>query len=157
MAAPPAAPVCDLECLGKNIRIALDPHANTEAIGGAAGSIVLNATAWVRHLGHLFLYALNLLVFLLVGWVLGAAAYAVWWSLALRRGRTPGKSLVGVRIVRQNGAPADWMTVFVREGLKTVLHMMPLGVVFDFLVVVSDVDRPYSLADRFTRTMVVRG
>ena len=95
-------------------------------------------------------------MFLFAGLVLGAIAYIVWWSITLRRGQTPGKQLVGIRVVRQDGTAADWMTVFVREGLKTMLYLMPLGIVFDFFVTMSDVDRPYSLPDRFTGTMVVR-
>lgn len=156
VAAPPNAPVCDLECLDKNIRAALDPYASTEDIAAAASGIVLNATAWLRHLGNLFLYAFTLLLFLLAGLVLGALAYIAWWSTTLCRGQTPGKQLVGIRVVRQDGRPTDWMTMFVREGLKTMLYLMPLGIIFDFLVTMSDVDRPYSLADRFTGTTVVR-
>ena len=156
VAMPPAAPVCDLECLDKNIRAALDPYASAEDIASGAAGIVLNATAWLRHLGHLFLYGLTLLLFLLMGLVLGALAYFVWWSFTLRRGQTPGKRLVGIRVVRQDGTPADWMTMFVREGLKTMLYLMPFGIIFDFFVTMSDFDRPFSLADRFTGTMVVR-
>lgn len=156
VAAPPAAPVCDLECLDKNIRAALDPYASAEDIASATAGIVLNGTAWLRHVGNLFLYALTLLMFLLAGLVLGALAYFVWWCIALRRGQTPGKLLVGILIVRQDGSPADWMTVFVREALKTILYLMPLGIIFDFFVTMSDIDRPLSLADRFTGTMVVR-
>ena len=156
VAAPPAAPVCDLECLDKNIRAALDPYASAEDIANSTAGIVLNGTAWLRHVGNLFLYALTLVLFLFVGWILGALVYIALWCITLRRGRTPGKLLVGIRVVRQDGNPADWMTVFVREGLKTMLYLMPLGIVFDFFVTMSDFDRPLSLADRFTGTMVVR-
>lgn len=155
VAAPPVPPVCDLECLDKNIRVALDPYASADEVAGGVAGIVLNSTAWLRHLANLFLYTLTLLLFLLVGWVLGALAYIVWWCITLRRGQTPGKLLVGIRVVRQDGTPADWPTMFVREGLKTMLYLMPLGIVFDFFVTMSDADRPFSLADRFTGTMVV--
>jgi len=156
VAAPPVAPVCDLECLEKNIRAALDPYASAEDVASSAAGIVLNATAWLRHLGNLFLYALTLLLFLLMGLVLGAIAYIMWWSITLRRGQTPGKMLVGIWVVRQNGTPADWMTLFIREGLKTMLYLMPFGIVFDFFVTMSNANQPYSLADRFTGTMVLR-
>lgn len=156
VASPPAAPVCDLECLDRNIRAALDPYASTEDIASATAGIVLNSAAWFRHLGNLFLYGLTLLLLLLAGLVLGALAYILWWSITLRHGQTPGKLLVGIRVVRQDGTPADWSTMFVREGLKTMLYLMPLCIIFDFFVTMSDVDRPFSLADRFTGTMVVR-
>lgn len=156
MAVAPVPPVCDLECLDKNIRLALDPYADAEDVASGLAGIVLNSTAWFRHLGNLFLYAFTLMLFLLAGLVLGAIAYIAWWSITLRRGQTPGKLLVGIQVVRQDGTPADWMTVFVREGLKTMLYLMPLGIIFDLFVTMSDVDSPYSLADRFTGTTVVR-
>ena len=43
-----------------------------------------------------------------------------------------------------------------QHALKTMLYLMPFGIVFDFFVTMRDVDRPYSLPDRFTGTMVVR-
>ena len=84
VAAPPIAPVCDLECLDKNIRTALDPYASAEDVASGTAGIVLNATAWFRHLRNLFLYALTLLMFLCVGLALGALAYIAWWSITLR-------------------------------------------------------------------------
>lgn len=156
VAAPPTPPICDLECLDKNIRAALNPYASAEEIAGSGANVVLNSTAWLRHLVNLLLYALTLLLFLFAGLVLGAFVYIVWWCISLRRGQTPGKQLVGIRTVRQDGMPADWTTMFIREGLKTMLYLMPLGIIFDFFVMMSEVDRPYSLADRFTGTMVVR-
>ncbi|MCY4555288.1 MAG: RDD family protein [Chloroflexi bacterium] len=76
--------------------------------------------------------------------------------VTLRRGQTPGKMLVGIRVVRQDRTPADWMTLFVREGLKAMLYLMPMGIIFDFFITMSDPDRQCSLPDRFTGTMVVR-
>ena len=156
VSAPPAPPICDLECLDKNMRAAFNPYASAEETASSAANVVLNSTAWLRHLGNLALYTLTLLFFLFVGLVLGAFAYIVWWCVSLRHGQTPGKKLVGIRVVRQDGMPADWSTVFIREGLKTMLYLIPFGIIFDFFVAMSDVDRPYSLADRFTKTTVIR-
>ena len=156
VASPPAPPICDLECLDKNMRAALNPYASAEEIATGGSSLVLNSAAWLRHLVNLFLYALTLLLFLVAGLMAGAFVYIVWWCIALRRGQTPGKQLTGILTVRRDGTPADWATLFVREGLKTMLYLMPFGIVFDFFVTMSDIDRPYSLADRFTGTMVVR-
>lgn len=156
VADPPPPPICDLECLDKNIRAALNPYASAEDVATGGSSLVLNSAAWLRHLANLFLYALTLLLFLLAGLVAGAFIYITWWCISLRRGQTPGKQMVGIRAVKQDGTPADWTTLFVREGLKTMLYLVPLGIVFDFFVTMSDIDRPYSLADRFTGTMVVR-
>ena len=156
VAVPPAPPICDLECLDKNIRAALNPYANAEEIASGGSSLVLNSAAWLRHFANLFLYTLTLMLFLFVGLIAGAFTYIVWWCISLRRGQTPGKQLMGIRTVRQDGTPVDWATMFIREGLKTMLYLMPFGVIFDFFVTMSDVDRPFSLADRFTKTMVVR-
>ena len=156
VASPPASPICDLECLDKNIRAALNPYASAEEVAGSSASLVLNSAAWLRHLANLFLYTLNLLLFLFVGLVVGAFAYITWWCISLRQGQTPGKQLVGIRTVRRDGTPVDWTTLFLREGLKTMLYLMRFGIIFDFFVTMIDVDRPYSLADRFTGTMVVR-
>ena len=36
------------------------------------------------------------------------AGYVIWWLFALRRGQTPGKQVVGIRVIKDNGAPSDW-------------------------------------------------
>ena len=36
------------------------------------------------------------------------AGYVIWWLFALRRGQTPGKQVVGIRVVKDNGEPSDW-------------------------------------------------
>ena len=41
--------------------------------------------------------------------------YFVWWLFALRRGQTPGKQVVGIRVIRDDGSPSDWGYTFVRE------------------------------------------
>ena len=41
--------------------------------------------------------------------------YFVWWLFALRRGQTPGKRVVGIRVIRDDGSPSDWGYTFVRE------------------------------------------
>lgn len=41
--------------------------------------------------------------------------YVVWWLIALGRGQTPGKQLVGIRVIKANGEPSGWGYTFVRE------------------------------------------
>ena len=36
--------------------------------------------------------------------------YFVWWLLALRGGQTPGKQLVGIRVLRDDGSPSTGST-----------------------------------------------
>ena len=41
--------------------------------------------------------------------------YIIWWLIALRRGQTPGKQLLGIRAMHRNGEPAGWLITFVRS------------------------------------------
>jgi uncharacterized RDD family membrane protein YckC len=71
------------------------------------------------------LFYLPLLVIILtllggmIGVMLGSLAllvgYVIWWLFALRRGQTPGKRLVGIRVIKDNGEPSGWGYTFLRE------------------------------------------
>ena len=41
--------------------------------------------------------------------------YVIWWLIALGRGQTPGKQLVGIRVIKAGGEPSGWGYTFVRE------------------------------------------
>ena len=41
--------------------------------------------------------------------------YIVWWLFALKRGQTPGKQIVGIRVIKDDGTPSDWGYTFTRE------------------------------------------
>lgn len=41
--------------------------------------------------------------------------YIIWWLLALRRGQTPGKQIVGIRVIKDDGSPSGWGYTFLRE------------------------------------------
>ena len=43
--------------------------------------------------------------------------YIIWWLFALRRGQTPGKQLLKIRVIRTDGRASDWGWTFVREAL----------------------------------------
>ena len=55
----------------------------------------------------------------MIGVMLGSLAllvgYVIWWLFALRRGQTPGKRLVGIRVIKDNGEPSGWGYTFLRE------------------------------------------
>lgn len=53
-----------------------------------------------------------------------------WWYMVLfevlDRGRTPGKRLLGLRVVHDDGTPIDWSSSLIRNLLRFV-DMLPTG------------------------------
>ncbi|MBI6795538.1 RDD family protein [Pseudomonas syringae] len=53
-----------------------------------------------------------------------------WWYMVLfevlNQGRTPGKRLLGLRVVHDDGTPIDWSSSLIRNLLRFV-DMLPLG------------------------------
>ncbi len=51
----------------------------------------------------------------------GLLLFSLAWATAafwlFRRGQTPGKRLMGIRVVKRNGDPAGWWRMFARETL----------------------------------------
>ncbi len=80
-----------------------------------------------------------LLFFMLIGNIIGMetsiglillTAFGTYWGYfilfeVLRRGRTPGKKWMGLRVVRTSGAPVGWGAAFLRN-LVRFADMMPL-------------------------------
>ena len=88
--------------------------------------------------------------------------YAVWWLLALRGGQTPGKQLVGIRVIRDDGSPSDWAHTFLREFvikwlLGGFLSGMTGGIywIVDYLWPLFDGNRQ-ALHDKMVSTLVVQ-
>ena len=88
--------------------------------------------------------------------------YAVWWLFALRGGQTPGKQIVGIRAIRDDGTPSDWSYTFLREFvikflLGGFLSGMTGGIywVVDHLWPLFDGDRQ-ALHDKMMSTLVVQ-
>ena len=101
------------------------------------------------------------------GWGLTAAAafaflvYATWFLAALGRGQTPGKQIVGVRVIRANGEPSTWGRTFLREFVVEwivvgVLSAMTGGIfyVVNYVWPLWDKDRQ-ALHDKMVETLVV--
>lgn len=90
--------------------------------------------------------------------------YVVWWLIALRHGQTPGKQLMGIRVVRADGSPSGWGWTFLREfGVKGVVigalgnAVFGLGTIIwivNLLLAFSDKDRQ-ALHDKVMKTVVV--
>lgn len=88
-----------------------------------------------------------LVVMFLVFWAY-PILFEVFWS-----GRTPGKRALGVRVVADDGAPAGWMAVIVRNLLRTV-DMLPFGYALGLLSSLADANGR-RLGDHVARTLVV--
>ncbi len=106
------------------------------------------------------------IVWVLVAVSLGSlavfAAYVIWWLFSLRRGQTPGKQLVGIRVIKSNGQLSGWGYTFLRElvikGLVGgFLSGMTAGIywVVDHLWPLFDSDRQ-ALHDKMVDTLVVQ-
>ena len=91
-----------------------------------------------------------------------SAGYVVWWLFTLRHGQTPGKQLVGIRVIKNNGELSDWGYTFLRElvikGLVGgFLSGMSAGIywVVDHLWPLFDSDKR-ALHDKMVDTLVVQ-
>ena len=65
--------------------------------------------------------------------------YAVWWFIALKDGQTPGKKIVGIRVVSAStGETRGWGIMLVRELLTkfiffgVIFELTPIGTFLDF-------------------------
>ena len=98
-----------------------------------------------------------LLFFLTLG-----VGYLIWeLGFTLRNGQTPGKQLVGIRVIRADGTPSDWGWTFLRElVIKWLLFSILLSELFvwlvDYLWAFWDKDRQ-ALHDKIMKTYVVEG
>ena len=83
-------------------------------------------------------------------------AYTIWTLILFSNGQTVGKRLVGIQSVRENGESAGWGLIFVREILKSLLHIFVIGFIIDGIMLLSDKAERQSVADRIAGTIVVR-
>ncbi len=103
----------------------------------------------VRRLMGLLLDGLLFFLTLIIG-------YIIWWLIVLGRGQTPGKQLLGIRVVRRDGNPAGWGSTFVREIIKVIAHSTTIGFFADAILLLMDDDERRSLSDRAVNTVVIR-
>ena len=90
--------------------------------------------------------------------------YIVWWLFALRRGQTPGKQIVGIRVLRDDGSASDWGYTFLREFvikflLVGILSNLTMGAAWllDYLWPLWDRKmKMQTLHDKLLGTIVVR-
>ncbi len=70
-------------------------------------------------------------------------------------GQTVGKRLVGIQAVRQSGESVGWGLMFVREVIKSLLHLFLIGFIIDAIMLLSDKVEWQSVSDRIAGTVVV--
>lgn len=61
---------------------------------------------------------------LLFQWIPGWTYYTAFTALY---GATPGKMALGLKVVRTDERPVDWLTAFMREVVGKTLSTLPLG------------------------------
>ena len=104
-----------------------------------------------------------------VGLVLGILGiillgYIVWWLIALGRGQTPGKQIVGIRVIKDDGSPSNWGYTFLREFVIKLLLVgfisdMTFGIarLVDYLWPLWDrAEKMQTLHDKMLGTIVVK-
>ena len=90
--------------------------------------------------------------------------YIAWWLFALGRGQTPGKQIVGIRVIKDNGEPSEWTYTFLREFvvkflLIGFLTQVTFGIAWlvDYLWPLWDkAEKMQTLHDKMLGTIVVR-
>ena len=88
--------------------------------------------------------------------------YIIWWLFTLSRGQTPGKRLVGIRVMRTDGNTSEWGWTFIREFIVKIAlfgaagNTVALGIppIVDLLWAFWDKDRQ-TLHDKIMKTVVV--
>ena len=140
--------------------------------GFALPLILLIAMVLVIVLGVVFSYESWFLgaLFSSVGVILMLVAlvvlvgYIIWWLFALRRGQTPGKQIVGIRVIKDDGEPSGWGYTFLREFVIKFLLLGALsgptyGIarLVDYLWPLWDrAEKMQTLHDKMLGTIVVR-
>ena len=117
---------------------------------------MLHLAAFVL-LGTISIVVVGILVIVMTG-------YIVWWLIVLGRGQTPGKQIVGIRVIRDDGTPSDWGYTFLREFvikflLVGLLSDATLGIarLVDYLWPLWDkAKKMQTLHDKLLGTIVVR-
>ena len=81
---------------------------------------ILEGSKWVVAIMEVVAVVAGALAIFLIG-------YIVWWLIVLGRGQTPGKQIVGIRVIKDNGEPSGWGYTFLREFvIKALLVGVPV-------------------------------
>ena len=64
--------------------------------------------------------------------------YAVWALMLFARGTTPGKKLLGMRVVREDGRPAGFFIMLIREWIGKAISSMVFSLGFIWILIDRD-------------------
>ena len=105
----------------------------------------IKAAGLGRRVGAYILDIVLFFVTLIIG-------YIIWSLFTLSRGQTPGKQLVGIRVMRADGTRSDWGWTFLREF---VIKTLVFGVLGDTLTsgIASIVDLVWAFFDKDRQTL----
>jgi uncharacterized RDD family membrane protein YckC len=78
--------------------------------------------------------------------------YVLWALVLFSRGTTPGKRLLGIRVVREDGSPAGFFTMLIREWIGKAISSMVFSLGFIWILI--DRDRQ-GWHDKLVSTFVV--
>ena len=79
-----------------------------------------------RRLAGFVLDAFLIPMTLLIGWI-------VWYLLAARRGQSPAKQLLGMHVIRENGATADLGWMLIRD---LVIRLVAFGALYGVVLAI---------------------
>ncbi len=79
-------------------------------------------------------------------------AYVIWALVLFSRGTTPGKKLLGMRVIKEDGRPAGFLTMLIREWIGKWISGLILGL--GFLWILFDRDNQ-GWHDKLMRTYVI--
>lgn len=65
-------------------------------------------------------------------------AYIVWALLLFARGSSPGKMLLGIRVIRENGRPANFWIMLIRELIGKYISELILDLGFIWILIDKD-------------------
>ena len=68
----------------------------------------------------------------------------------MRHGQTPGKQLLGIRVMRTDGTPSGWGRTFIREF---IIKIVAIGILDSVVGIVTIVDLLWAFWDKDRQTL----
>jgi uncharacterized RDD family membrane protein YckC len=82
------------------------------------------------------------------------ASFVFFIGFEATSGATPGKRLLGIKVVKDDGSPMDWGAAIIRNLLR-IVDYLPFWYLLGFLLVVFQT-RKQRIGDMAARTLVVK-